>query len=635
MAELELLFIAEFALRQTSLIICVSSFHYGNTAKNFFWKLMFPQKIFMGVTMNIPERLTLLREKMEAHNLAAYYIPTADPHQSEYVSEHDKTRVFISGFTGSAGAVLVTKTDALLWTDGRYFLQAEKELAGSGIVLQKSGEPNVPTLFEYLAASLPKGSRVGMDGTVIAADFFSSLKNNVPDVDFILDIDLIGEIWQNRPEPVLSTAFVHDIQYTGMSAAEKIKTLRTALKEKGADAAIIGALEDVCYLFNIRGRDIACTPVVTAYAMVTADTACLYIDARQITEPVKKYLGEQGVSIAEYTAVFADAGQLTGTVYLDPSRTNMLVWNAVKTPVIEGTNITSIMKAVKNPVEIKNYRNAFTKDGVAMVKILKWLEDHVHDGYTEWDVAEKLLQFRAEQKDFLEPSFGTIAGYGANGAVIHYAPKKETAAVLQPRGFLLLDSGGQYLDGTTDITRTIPLGELTQAEREDYTLVLKSHIQLALAKFPENTLGYKLDAVTRVPLWRYGKDYKHGTGHGVGYLLSVHEGPQSISFRYNDYPMQAGMITSNEPGFYCAGSHGIRIENLTLTKEWKHTEYGTFLGFETLTLCPIDTRPVIKDMLLAEEIEWLNLYHKVVERVLLPHLDTEHAAFLREKTRGL
>lgn len=585
--------------------------------------------------MTIAERINVLRNKMAECGFDAYYIPTADPHQCEYLAEHDKTRVFISGFTGSAGAVLVTKDKAFLWTDGRYFLQAEKELKGSGILLQKSGEPNVPTVFEYLAQTLPAGSTIGMDGKVMALNSFAQFNSSLPDMKFVIDRDLIGEMWTDRPAPVLSAAFLLDVRYTGKSASEKIKEVRATLREKKAEATVIGALEDVCYLFNIRGNDIECTPVVTAYALVDMQSARLYIDARQMTDEVKAALEKEGVSVAPYEAVFADAEKLQGTVYLDPARTNIFLRNKIKADIIEGLNITSSMKAVKNETEIKNYRNAFLKDGIAMVKILKWVEDHADSGVTEWDVSEQLLRFRAEQPDFIEASFTTIAGYGANAAIIHYGPKKETAATLQPKGFLLLDSGGQYKDGTTDITRTIPLGPLTAEEKEDYTLVLKGHIQLALAKFPENTTGYKLDILARNPLRKYGKDYKHGTGHGVGYVLSVHEGPQNIGLRYTDAPMKAGMITSNEPGFYCAGSHGIRIENLTLTKEWKTTEYGTFLEFETLTLCPIDTRPVVKELLLPEELKWLNDYNQAVRTALEPHLDEAHRSFLKERTQAL
>lgn len=586
--------------------------------------------------MTIDERISLLQKKMKENGFDAYYIPTSDPHQCEYLAEHDKTRVFISGFTGSAGTVLVTQQEALLWTDGRYFLQAAKELEGSGIILQKSGEPGVPTLYEYLSQTFKNGGTIGMDGKVVSADSFSLFKAKLPSMQFAIDKDLIGEIWTaNRPRPVLSKAFVHDLRYTGKSAAQKIAELRTALREKEADSTVIGALEDVCYLFNIRGNDIECTPVLTAYAIIESERACLYIDERQLTDEVKVHLAQEGISIAPYESVFADAEKLGGTVYIDPARTNILLRNGIKAQIIEGLNITAAMKAVKNDIEIANYRNAFLKDGIAMVKILKWVEDRCSSGITEWEVSEQLLKFRAEQEGFLEPSFTTIAGYGANAAIIHYAPQKDSAAQLQPKGFLLLDSGGQYFDGTTDITRTIPLGALSSAEKEDYTLVLKGHIQLALMKFPENTPGYKLDAFARLPLWQFGKDYKHGTGHGVGYLLAVHEGPQTIGLRYTDYPMKVGMITSNEPGFYCAGSHGIRIENLVLTKNWKTTEYGGFLEFETLTLCPIDTRPVIKELLLPAEIEWLNEYHRTVYAALSPHLDEKHRFFLQERTKAL
>ena len=584
--------------------------------------------------MTIVERITLLRQKMSEYGFDAYFIPTSDPHQCEYLAEHDKARVFISGFTGSAGSVVVTQTAALLWTDGRYFLQAEQELKGSGIALQKSGEPDVPSFFEYLAATLPAGSIIAMDGKVISADMFRLFKTKLPDMQFDVSHDLIGEIWHDRPAPVLSKAFIHELRYTGKSAAEKIAAVRAVLKEKGADATVIGALEDVCYVFNIRGNDIEATPVVTAYALIDMHNAYLYIDERQMTDTVREALKKEGVTVSAYDAVFADAGKLAGTVYLDPARTNVFLRNAVTAEIIEGLNITAEMKAVKNDVELTNYRNAFLKDGIAMVKILKWVEEQCSSGITEWDVSEQLLQFRSEQPDFLEVSFTTIAGYGTNAAVIHYSPKKDTAAVLQPKGFLLLDSGGQYLDGTTDITRTIPLGPLTQEEKEDYTLVLKGHIQLATAKFPEQTLGYKLDSFARAPLWQCGKDYKHGTGHGVGYLLAVHEGPQVIGLRHVDYPMKTGMITSNEPGMYCAGSHGIRIENLTLTKQWKKTPYGDFLCFETLTLCPIDTRPVIKEMLQPEELDWLNGYNRTVYDALAPHLDDAHKSFLRERTQA-
>ncbi|MGP1595229.1 MAG: aminopeptidase P family protein [Treponema sp.] len=585
--------------------------------------------------MTISDRIIMLQQKMKELALDAYYIPTSDPHQCEYLAEHDKIRVFMSGFTGSAGTLLVTRTGACLWTDGRYFLQAEQELAGTGIVLQKMGEPNVPTLYEYLAQQFPGKSRIGMDGKVVSVESFTAFIRELPEAEFVIDNDLAGQLWENRPKPVLSTAFILGIEYAGQSVQEKLRIVREHLAEQQADTTVIGALEDICYLYNIRGRDIESTPVVTAYTLVHTNYARLYIDERQLTPEVRTHLEQAGVTIAGYSDIFADAAQLTGTVYLDPSRTNIFVRNCIHTTVIEGLNITSRMKAVKNSVEIENFRHTFVKDGVAMVKILKWVEDNAHAGITEWDVSEKLLHFRAEQDAFIEESFSTIAGYGSNGAIIHYAPQKDSAAVLAPRGFLLLDSGGQYMGGTTDITRTIPLGMLTEEEKIDYTLVLKSHIQLALAVFPENTLGYKLDTIARMPLWKHKKDYKHGTGHGVGYVLSVHEGPQTIGLKYAGLPLCSGMITSNEPGIYCAGSHGIRIENLTLTKKAGDTPFGSFLTFETLTLCPIDTRPVIKDMLSQEELVWLNTYHETVYQALAPLLDSGHRSFLQKRTAAI
>lgn len=585
--------------------------------------------------MTISDRISMLQQKMKELELDAYYIPTSDPHQCEYLAEHDKIRVFMSGFTGSAGTLVVTRNNALLWTDGRYFLQAEQELTGTGIILQKMGEPGVPTLYEYLAQQLPGKSRIGMDGTVVSVESFHTFTRELPEAVFVTDIDLAGQLWENRPEPVLSTAFILGTEYAGQSVEEKLRILRERLQEQQADATVIGALEDICYLYNMRGLDIECTPVVTAYTIVTTEYARIYIDDRQLTAEVRKHLETAHIEIAGYTDIFTDAAQLAGTVYLDPSRTNIYVRNCIHTTVIEGLNITSSMKAIKNQVEIENFRHTFVKDGIAMVKILKWVEDNAESGITEWDVSEKLLQFRAEQEAFLEASFPTIAGYGANAAIIHYAPQKDHAAVIAPRGFLLLDSGGQYMGGTTDITRTIPLGALTEEEKTDYTLVLKAHIQLALAIFPENTLGYKLDTIARMPLWKQGKDYKHGTGHGVGYVLSVHEGPQTIGLKYAGLPLCSGMITSNEPGIYCAGSHGIRIENLTLTKKAKDTPFGSFLTFETLTLCPIDTRPIVKEMLATEEITWLNTYHEAVYQGLAPLLDSEHRAFLQKRTAAL
>ncbi|EMB46911.1 aminopeptidase P family protein [Treponema denticola] len=585
--------------------------------------------------MTVNDRVAALRQKMKEHSLSAYLIPSSDPHQSEYLPENYKTREFISGFTGSAGTVLVTKDKAILWTDGRYFLQAEKQLKGSVVELYKMLEPGVPTINEFLKSGLKSGEKLGMDGKVVSVFNFDSMKKELEGIEFVTNIDLIGEIWENRPQAVLSKAFILDEKYTGKSAKEKIQEVRSMLAEKKADSTVIGALEDVCYLFNVRGRDIRCNPVVTAYALVDKARAVIFISEKQLTDDVKSYFASQGITVMGYEDVFTEAAKLTGKVYIDPARTNVYLYNQIKAKTEKGLNLTSTLKAIKNEVELKNFDYAMEKDGAAMVKILKWVEENAGKGITEWDVSEQLLKFRAEGKDFFEESFETISGYGPNGAIIHYAPSPENSAKLEAKSFLLLDSGGQYLNGTTDITRTIKLGELTEQEKMDYTLVLKAHISLARAKFKAGTTGHAIDTIPREHLWAYGRDYKHGTGHGVGYVLSVHEGPQSISSRFLDVPMKLGMVTSNEPGLYVAGSHGIRIESLIVTVNFKTTEDGEFYQFKTITLCPIDTRPIVQGILSDEDIKWLNEYHKEVCERLMPYLDEDHKIFLKERTKAI
>jgi len=586
--------------------------------------------------MSIKERVENLRAKMKDAGLSAYYVPSSDPHQCEYLPEHYKTRAFMSGFTGSAGTVLVTMDEAILWTDGRYFLQAEKQLSGTPFVLYKMGEPGVPTVVEYLSKKLKKGEKLGFDGKVLSLNMFEELKKHLASgVDFASDKDMVGEIWSDRPKALLSKGFVLDVKYSGKEAKEKIEEVRGKLKEAGATSTVIGALEDVCYLFNIRGNDVHCNPFVTAYALVDEKRAMLFISSEQLTDEMKKYLSSQNVEIKDYNDVFDEVEKLKGTVYLDGSRTNVFLYSKIKAEIKKGVNFTSLMKCIKNDVELSNFREAMAVDGVAMLSILKWVEDNAGKGITEWDVSEKLLEFRKKGDKFVEESFETIAGYGPNGAIIHYAPSSNGSAKLEKKSFFLLDSGGHYLTGTTDITRTIPLGDLTMEEKENYTAVLKGHIQLALAKFKKGTTGYALDAITRQPVWRLGKDYKHGTGHGVGYLLSVHEGPQSISSKFLDVPMELGMVTSDEPGLYIANKHGIRIESLIATVPFCENEHGTFYQFETITICPIDTRPILKDRLLKEEIDWLNDYHKKVYDILEKRVSPSMLPFLKEKTQAI
>lgn len=585
---------------------------------------------------SIKEKVDALRSKMKESGVVAYLVPSSDPHQSEYLPEHYKTREYISGFTGSAGTALVTLDEAILWTDGRYFLQAEKQLAGTPFVLYKMGEPGVPTVVEYLKDKLKKNEKLGFDGKVVSLSMLEDLKKSLSsEVGMSSDRDLVGEIWEDRPKAKFSKAFVFGKEYAGEEAKSKIERVRKALKEEGATSTVIGALEDVCYLFNIRGRDVRCNPVVTSYAYVDDKKAVLFVASEQLTSEVREYLSTQGVEVMEYNEVFTFVEKLTGKVHLDPARTNAYLFSKLHTETVKKLNITSSMKAIKTDVELDNFREAMAVDGVAMLSIIKWVEENAGTGITEWDVSEKLLEFRKKGDKFLEESFETIAGYGPDGAIIHYAPSSAGSAKLEKKSFLLLDSGGHYLTGTTDITRTIPLGELTEEEKENYTAVLKGHIQLAMAKFKEGTTGYALDAITRQPIWRLGKDYKHGTGHGVGMVLSVHEGPQSISARMLDVPIELGMVTSDEPGLYIANKHGIRIESLIATVPYCENEYGTFYQFETITICPIDTKPILKERMLKEEIDWLNAYHEKVYQVLEKRVAPDMLPFLKEKTKKI
>ncbi|WP_428769659.1 aminopeptidase P family protein [Treponema sp. HNW] len=594
--------------------------------------------------MNIPERIAALRQKMKECEFDAYIIPSSDPHQNEYLPAPYKTREFMSGFTGSAGTLLVTADKAGLWTDGRYFLQAEYQLKGSGITLFKMEEPGIPTLNAFLKSEFKAGAKIGMDGKVVSLQNYEAMQKELEGMELVTGRDLVGDVWKDRPEPVLSEAFILGNEYAGKSASQKIAEVRAGLAEKGADATLIGSCEDVCYLFNIRGNDIPCNPVLISYALIDKTRAVLFINEKQINGQVRSFLEKEGVTVAPYEAAFSEAEKLKGTVYIDSARTNVYVRSKIKARIVQGLNISSVMKASKNETELRNFDIAMEKDGAAMVKILKWIEDNVsayaagtanNPGISEYDVSTKLLEFRAEGKDFIEASFETISAYGPNAAIVHYAPAEQGSALLEPKGFLLLDSGGHYINGTTDITRTVPLGPLTAQEKESYTLVLQSHIRLALAQFKAGAAGLSLDTIARLPLWERGMDYNHGTGHGVGYLLPVHEGPQSISKRPINEALKLGMVTSNEPGYYAAGKYGIRIENLIVTVPAEKTRSGEFYRFKTITLCPIDTGPLVPGILSQKEIDWLNAYHEEVRTRLSPYLDEEHRLFLEEKTKKL
>lgn len=590
--------------------------------------------------MSIYVRVQDLRKKMLERGVDAYIVPTSDPHQSEYVADYYRTREFISGFTGSAGTAVITRDKCGLWTDGRYFLQAEQELKNTPFELYRMGTDDL-TMEAFLIEEVPAFGKIGFDGRCMATSTYKELSKSMGKRMLLADLDFIGDIWTDRPALPSRPAYHYDIQYTGQTTEEKLKVLRTMLRMRDADMTLIGALEDVCYLYNIRGWDVESTPVVISYALVSQKEALLFVNRDKLDDELLKKLSKAGVTVYDYDAIDAKLEEVKGQtmVYLDPTHTNISLFQKLgsNVKVQTGINLTSLMKAIKNDVEIENAKKAYLKDGVALVKFFNWLETGVKTGnINEVAAADKLHAFRKEGENFLEDSFSTIAGYGENAAIVHYDPRKNPQpARLRPRGLFLLDSGGQYLEGTTDITRTLALGETTIDEKTDYTLVLKAHIAGMTARFLEGTTGSAIDAVVRNPMLRAGKDFNHGTGHGVGHLLSVHEGPQSISRKDRGVEIAPGMVTSMEPGLYITGSHGIRTESITLCVVKEKNEFGMFLGFEPLTWVPIDTRPVLGHMLEAWERDWLNEYNKTCYEKLSPQLEGEALAYLENLCRAL
>lgn len=590
--------------------------------------------------MRIIQRVEALRERMARRGLEAYIVPSSDPHQSEYLSEYDKTRQFISGFTGSAGTAVITRTECGLWTDGRYFLQAEQELKNTPFKLYRMGTDDL-TVEEFLKKNVSPFGRIGFDGMCMALSTYRELSKTMGNRLLITDVDYIAEIWRDRPTPPAGRVFAYDEKYCGRSVAEKLGILRYMMRDRELDYTFIGAPEDVCYLFNIRGNDVASTPVVLSYALVSENEALLFVDSSKFEEGVEEKLAASGVSVRPYGDVgdFLESIEGQATVYVDPRRTNTALYSRLNTnvKVKTGVNLTTLMKAIKNDVEIENERIAFIKDGVALTKFFNWVETGSRTGsLTEQTAVEKLFAYRSEQEGFIEDSFDAIIGYGPNAAIIHYNPMKNNApARIEPRGLLLVDSGGHYIEGTTDITRTVALGETTYEEKLDYTLVLKAHIAGMNARFLEGTKGSAIDAIVRFPLNRECRDFNHGTGHGVGHLLSVHEGPQSFSRRDNGVEIAPGMITSMEPGLYVAGRHGIRIESITLCVELEQNDFGKFLALESLTWVPIDTRPVLREKLDAWEIQWLNDYNRTCFEKLSPYLNGEELAYLEERCKPL
>lgn len=590
---------------------------------------------------SIKERMHALRMTFPPNYIKAFIISSTDPHLSEYVAPHWMSREWISGFTGSAGTVVVLMNEAGLWTDSRYFLQAAKELEGSGITLYKEMLPETPSITKYLSQKLKPGESVSIDGKMFSVQQVEQMKEEL--AAYSLQVDLFGDplkrIWRDRPSIPNSPAFVYDIEYAGKSCEEKVAAIRAELTKKGAYALFLSALDEIAWTLNLRGNDVHCNPVVVSYLLITQDDVIYFISPEKVTKEVNEYLKEQHVKLKNYDEVETYLNTFTGrNILIDPKKTNFAIYSAInpKCNIIRGESPVALLKAIRNEQEIAGIHAAMQRDGVALVKFLKWLEEAVPSGKeTELSVDRKLHEFRAAQPLYMGESFDTIAGYKEHGAIVHYSATPESDVPLQPKGFLLLDSGAQYLDGTTDITRTIALGELTEEEKTDYTLILKGHIALAMAKFPVGTRGAQLDVLARMPIWKYGMNFLHGTGHGVGHFLSVHEGPQSIRMNENPVVLQPGMVTSNEPGVYKAGSHGIRTENLTLVCKDKEGMFGDYLKFETITLCPICKKGIVKEMLTNEEIEWLNNYHQIVYEKLSPNLNEEEKVWLQEATASI
>lgn len=574
---------------------------------------------------------------MAQRGINAYVVTTSDPHQSEYLADYYKTREFISGFTGSAGTAVITKDEAILWTDGRYFIQAAFELSGSGFELYKMGVKGFPTITEYLLDKVSPGGKIGLDGKTTSYDMYRNFLNSLHERMIITDLDFISEIWKDRPQLPVGKAFVHEFKYTGSSAKQRIKKVREKMDEHNADYYLVGALDDIAYLYCIRGNDIQYNPVVFSYALITKEKAYLYIDEDKLTDEVKSHLQENKIEYKSYEEIVDNLGEIPGKsgLIFDPTTSNVSIIDAVGSNVtfIKKDSIIAGIKAIKNETELEHSKNAFIKDCVALVKFFNWVETGTPIGViSETLAAEKLLSYRQQQDEFIEPSFETIPAYGKNAALPHYRPNPQDPVLLESRGLFLVDSGGQYLDGTTDITRTIALGELTEDEKMHYTLTLKSHISLIDAYFKAGTTGYYLDAFARLPMLKEKVDYAHGTGHGIGYFLNVHEGPQNISPRYKDVKMEKGMVVSIEPGVYVNDSHGIRIENIVAVKHVENNEFGEFLGFDILSYCPIDTRPVMIELLTDDELNWLNNYNKKCYELLSEHLTGSDLSYLEKVT---
>lgn len=591
----------------------------------------------------IEQRLEALRQLMHREHLAAFIFPSTDPHSGEYVPEHWKGRQWISGFNGSAGTAVVTLEDAAVWTDSRYFIAAEEQLHGTEFKLMKDGMPGTPSIAEWLADKLKhtNNTEVALDGMVNTLNEVNALKEELRKLGGLTlrtNLDPLKTIWTNRPEIPTNKVELQPLELAGEETRHKIERIRIALRAVHADGTLVSTLDDVAWTLNLRGSDVECNPVFVAYLLIEQQRTTLYINKEKLTNEVYNYLLSQQIDVEDYADVTKGlANYAEYNILLDPNTTNYTLAKMVKCQeIVTKPSPVPALKAVKNEAEIRGFRNAMLKDGIAMVKFLKWLKPAVEAGNeTEMSLDDKLTSLRAEQPLFKGKSFETIVGYEAHGAIVHYEATPETNIPVKPHGLVLIDSGGQYQDGTTDITRTIALGDTTPEQRTAYTLVLKGFINFAMLKFPDGATGTQLDATARLPLWREGMNYLHGTGHGVGAYLNVHEGPHQVRMQWRPAPFHAGMTVTDEPGLYVEGLFGIRIENTLLTTPYRSTPFGEFLQFSSLTLCPIDTAPIELSMLTLDELSWLNNYHRTVYNTLAPHLDSEHTEWLKDATKPL
>ena len=583
-------------------------------------------------------KLKKLRDVMKKYNINYYIIPSSDPHQSEYVAEYYRGIAEVSGFTGSAGTLLVGEKEAKLWTDGRYFIQAAEQLQGTGIDLMKMATPGYDTINQWIEKNIKENETLGFDGSCYSTNQYKELlkiakKNNF---NINMDKDLLEEIWNDRPSLPEDKIFVHDEKYCGKSVKEKLNEVRKYMKENEVQNYLLTSLDDIAWLFNIRGNDILFNPVALSYAIITENEAKFYIKKTKVNDEVQSALKEQEVDIYEYNEIEEHVKKLNGNTLIDPAKVNAKLYSLLSCTIIEKLNITTNLKAIKNEIEIANFENAHIKDGVAMVKFIKYLKDNIgKEKITEISASKKLSELRSQGELAKGDSFGTIAGYKEHAAMMHYSATPESDYELKPQGLFLVDSGGQYLDGTTDITRTFVLGKITEEEKRDFTLVLKGHINLAKAKFLKGSTGCNLDVLARGPLWQYGLDYKCGTGHGIGFFLNVHEGPQGIRQNGNTVPLELGMMLTNEPGVYKEGKFGIRTENVMVVVKDEINDCGEFYKFDTISYCPIDLNGVKVELLNDDEKEWLNNYHKKVYDKLSPYLNKEEKELLKIETREI